>query len=152
MAKQIVSQLTRTAKAIVVSPDGQYLVLVGSEWKERPDRSLKPDLPGGLIEPGEALEDGLAREIREETGLDSDMASLRLAYTVTQINPHDNESISRFLYVARAKSSAVSLSWEHSDYRWVSREEFVATKWRSFYCQALEYIEHYNLWPLFLPA
>ncbi|MFP5020338.1 NUDIX hydrolase [Pseudonocardia phyllosphaerae] len=48
---------------VVVSPDG--LVLAA---QRRDDGRWEP--PGGVLEAGERFEDGVVREIREETGLD----------------------------------------------------------------------------------
>ncbi|UCG12624.1 MAG: NUDIX hydrolase [Deltaproteobacteria bacterium] len=46
---------------VLILKDGKFLVLV------KPNGGL--DLPGGRVEGGEGLQDGLHREIREDTGL-----------------------------------------------------------------------------------
>ncbi|ANY05164.1 NUDIX hydrolase [Pseudonocardia sp. HH130630-07] len=48
---------------VVVSPDGRVLAA-----RRRDDGRWEP--PGGILEAGERFEDGVAREIHEETGLD----------------------------------------------------------------------------------
>lgn len=58
---------------------GDGLVLVGNR---RRDRTLEWTPPGGVIDRGESLLEGLAREVREETGLVVDGWSHR-CYTVT---------------------------------------------------------------------
>lgn len=65
----IIMQLA--AKAVIVNGDGQVLIL-----REAPaatystnTKSGRYQLPGGRIKPGEKFEDGLLREVLEETGL-----------------------------------------------------------------------------------
>ncbi len=58
---------------------GDGLVLV---CNRRRDRSLEWTPPGGVIDPGETLLEGLAREVREETGLIVNSWASR-CYTVT---------------------------------------------------------------------
>jgi 8-oxo-dGTP diphosphatase len=58
---------------------GDGLVLVGNR---RRDRSIEWTPPGGVIDHGETLLEGLAREVREETGLEVTGWSA-MAYSVT---------------------------------------------------------------------
>ena len=57
---------------------GDGLVLVGNR---RRDRTLEWTPPGGVIDAGETVLGGLAREVREETGLVVE-SWVRLSYTV----------------------------------------------------------------------
>lgn len=107
-----------TQKAIVVRDDGKFLVIRRS--KTAPSNALKWDLPGGLLEYREDPISGIEREIMEETGL-----------SVTDIKPFDvfgHENPVGFwvtiAYVCKIKSGEVKLSYEHDDYKWVSKEEF----------------------------
>lgn len=57
------------AKALLVTDQKEALILTIGEYKERPDKSFQPDLPGGLVDPGESERDAVVREIFEETGV-----------------------------------------------------------------------------------
>jgi 8-oxo-dGTP diphosphatase len=63
----------------IVANDGKILLIKKSRG---PYKGLF-DLPGGKLEHGEQFEDGLRREIREETGLEVSTITLRDNFTVT---------------------------------------------------------------------
>lgn len=62
-AKKAMKKLPVSAKAVVVSKDGQALVM------RKYDGTV--DLPGGKVEKKENLYDALAREIEEEIGIEA---------------------------------------------------------------------------------
>lgn len=108
-----------TQKAIVLRADGKFLALRRS--KTDPFHALAWDLPGGVLEYGEQPYDGMLREIREEVGIE-----------VVDLKPFDvlgRENPSGFRvtisYVCTCTSENVVLSYEHDDYKWVTREEFL---------------------------
>jgi len=80
------------------------------------------DLPGGTLQPNEEPVLGLRREVFEETGIEIGSVShlCHLKYDI-----HDSgQPILVAFYVARSASSIVRLSGEHTDHRWVTREEY----------------------------
>lgn len=54
------------AAAVLVDKQGRVL-LVANDWSRR--GKVRYTLPGGMVEPGESILSAIAREVREETGL-----------------------------------------------------------------------------------
>lgn len=131
------------AKTVVVNENNEALVLTIGEYKERPDKSHTPDLPGGQIEiaDGESEMAGAIREAEEEAGIVLDPKDLVLAYTKTREFRDENKSVSFFLYIANLDHTPeVVVSWEHENYEWVPLEHLLETKaFRPFYKEAIEY-------------
>lgn len=112
--------MKRAAKALIRNNQGKILVLYRSQTHPRLAHDL--DLPGGLIDYGESVVDGLMREIVEETGVVLDISEQELRHVW-----RPTLSRRRFIYEVRdAASQPVSISWEHEAYAWLTDEEFIA--------------------------
>jgi len=107
-------------KAIIFNKNRKFLTI-----RRSPTAPIRPgiwDLPGGELDFGEQAFDGIIREIKEETGL-----------SVKYLKPCDVEShINRngdfwttICYTAETVSDKVVLSFEHDDFKWVTRKEFL---------------------------
>ncbi|MDD4343980.1 MAG: NUDIX domain-containing protein [Eubacteriales bacterium] len=79
------------------------------------------ELPGGGLNFGELPEDGLAREIREETGLN--IAVLKPIITWSFLK-NNNKQVIGITYLCEAKDEKVTISEEHEDFAWVKKEDF----------------------------
>lgn len=110
-------------KAVIKHP-GENKFLIVKRCKSEYIRPGTWDLPGGNLLYGEIADEGLRREIFEETGLP--IVDLKPFYVVTK---HDTSKPMYYLLLGwqcRATSDHVVLSHEHSEYAWVTKKEFVA--------------------------
>lgn len=135
----------RAALAIIVSPSNKLLVLTGSEWPERPERSLQPDLAGGAVEEDETVEQGLLREIKEETGLDIVAGSVRVVFQSTHPAKYQPGFWHNYYFIMRSTDENVRISHEHSAWRWVSLDEFITTPWRPSQRVAVDFLHEHRI-------
>jgi 8-oxo-dGTP pyrophosphatase MutT (NUDIX family) len=87
-------------------------------------------LPGGHIQQGETFEDGLCREVKEETG-----CTLRYFHRVRMT------SSSVALYVGRLNSGVIKLSEEHSNYMWVPLKQALSLPVCKFTFRDIRYLQ-----------
>ncbi len=109
-------------KAIILKGEGKMLLLRRSKTDTR--RPLQWDLPGGLCEEGETLEEGVLREIVEETGLK--VTGLRPIYTKSEIREwKTNKKNAVFIFYKAyvVSDKEVVVSDEHDEFRWLSLKD-----------------------------
>lgn len=132
--------LESVAKILIIK-NGEALILKIGEHKAKPERSFTPDLPGGLVDPGESESEGVIREVFEETGLELHKEDIHLAYTNTNFFKSENKSITKLLYFTHLKNDQkITLSWEHCDYKWIPLNDLTNLEIRGFYGEAIKYI------------
>ena len=123
-------QIKISQKAILFDNDGKILTIRRTETA--PTWSLHWDLPGGALDYGEDIKYGIAREIKEETGLD--IQDLSVMDVISRLKDKEEESLTaiRYLvticYTARPITTKVVLSHEHNDFKWVTPDEFQQLK------------------------
>lgn len=111
-----------TQKVVLIRRDEKILALRRSATCPR--RPLTWDLPGGVVEYGEDLTESLRREVREEAGVV--VKELTLLDAIGYTNPEGEYWIS-IGYTARVpQDTAVTLCFEHDQFEWVTKEEFLA--------------------------
>ena len=99
-----------------IEHDGRVLILRRGQEPHRGEW----DLPGGFVEMGESPEEAIARELREETGLEADSWEVIGAYKSRYGPGRWTVDIG---FHARCSRPSVTLSSEKSEYRWVSLDE-----------------------------
>lgn len=135
------------AKVLIFNPDNKVLVLRLGVHKYKPHRSHTPDLPGGVVDPGESEHEGVIREVREEAGILLAPDLVKLAWAETKFYPEEMKSVTKLLYLAKLETvPAVELSWEHEAYEWLAVDGLLAKEdYRSAYREATEYLKNNQL-------
>ena len=79
------------------------------------------EFPGGHLEEGETLKEGLKRELREEIGFDSDFDARIVGYD-DKVKKDTLHIEFNFLIEVNKKDIKVKLSNEHIDYKWLKKD------------------------------
>lgn len=95
---------------VVVSDDGRALLI-----QRRDNHRWEP--PGGVLELGESIDDGLRREVREETGLDVEPVAL------TGVYKNMKRGIVALVFRCKAVGGQLNVSDETEAFRWASEAE-----------------------------
>ena len=74
------------------------------------------EIPGGRLDDGENIEDGVKRETKEETNLDVDVIKKLSDQEFTR---QDGQKIAMEIFLCKALNKDVKLSEEHSEFEWV---------------------------------
>lgn len=83
---------------------------------------LKWDIPGGIVEPGETLEEAICREVSEETGLDVHMGNVVFIYANRDQLPI--RQTFQAVYLCEYKGGDVHLDpLEHDTYQWLDYKQ-----------------------------
>jgi len=132
-------KLRHAAKALIRRrSDNKYLIMWSSEWKENPRRSHQPDLPGGIVEDGETMEQGLLREVSEESGIEIQPSDLLLVHAHVWDEP-DISTVFQ-IYFAEIDDAPVTISWEHERYEWLSADEIKSLEIRAPYPMIFDHL------------
>ena len=107
-------------KAVVYHPKENKLLVL----RRPPTAHSRPkcwDLPGGNVLFGKNHLDSLLSEIAEETSL-----KVRDVQPIQVVTNYEQDTYFLFIgYSCKATSSKVEISDEHSEYKWVTTEEFL---------------------------
>jgi 8-oxo-dGTP diphosphatase len=118
-------------KVIIFNEENKFLTLRRTDTA--PYGPLTWDFPGGYVETGEDFVESIKRETKEETNLD-----------IVNIVPFDvhgqmlenNTFWITIAYKAECGNKDVVLSYEHDQFQWLNRDEFLSLeskeKLRSF--------------------
>ncbi len=104
-------------KVIILNREQKILALKASY------KGLRWDLPGGQVEIPELHEAALKREVEEECGIN--ITDIKPLQVTTGYNQETDEYFMFIGFSGQAASEKITLSSEHTEYRWVTKEEFL---------------------------
>jgi ADP-ribose pyrophosphatase YjhB (NUDIX family) len=110
---------------IIIDDHGRALLI-----QRRDNHHWEP--PGGVLELGESIEDGLRREVREETGLDAEPVAL------TGIYKNMKRGIIALVFRCHATNGQLAVSDETEAFRWVSENEIRELATEAFAVRVLD--------------
>jgi 8-oxo-dGTP diphosphatase len=108
-------------KAVIINEKNEALILREGDTYVEGTNIGKFGLPGGRLDPGEAWDEGLRREVKEETGLEVEI--LHPVYIgewrpVIKGVPH--QIVAVFVACRAKDTSKIRLSEEHDHFEWVT--------------------------------
>ncbi len=115
----VVGKKTVRVVAAVVEREGRYLI---TQRREHAVLSLLWEFPGGKVEPGESLADGLRRELKEELGAEVEIGEE--VFTVT----HDYADRSVELHFLSCTFLNAPMARLGQEMRWVPRDQLQSLK------------------------
>jgi len=106
----------------VITKGGKILMV-----RRAPDSPIHPnlwDLPGGILENKEKPEEGLKREVKEETNL-----KVKVVKPLFSCSESSNgNEVFFLLYECRILSGKIKLSNEHTEWKWSGKREAAKMK------------------------
>jgi 8-oxo-dGTP diphosphatase len=102
-----------------IEKDEKILFIKRSEKYEHLNEAW--DIPGGRLDFGEEPEEGLKRELKEETGLELNEIK-QILYAIT-VFKNEETQIVRITYLCILKDGQPQLSQEHTELQWIPTQE-----------------------------
>jgi 8-oxo-dGTP diphosphatase len=131
--------MSLSTKAVLRGPDDRILIIQRSASSK--GNAGKWEFPGGKCDPGETVDSALAREIREETGLEISIGPI--FGSAESILP--DRRIIYLIFEVRALSKQIRLSAEHDQFVWARIDDLstydFSCQFRAF-AQALTRSDH----------
>lgn len=135
-------------KAVVLRDTGDVLLIRRSPNDEK--RPGEWDFPGGGVDDGEEYTPAVIREISEEAGIDLQPSEVHLFYAHSEMGAVTNTL--RLVFWSHPSDPEVTLSYEHTEFKWVPAAQ-VSTEFKHHvYGPAVDYALEHRLFDEQQPA
>ncbi|HEX8182246.1 MAG TPA: NUDIX domain-containing protein [Candidatus Saccharimonadales bacterium] len=111
------NNINLVTKCFITDDAGRVLILKRSDTARI--RPGKWDLPGGIVEHKEDPNTAVLREIKEETSIDINTATI--IHASTEVSP---AYILTLFYSTKYYGDATAISHEHSSFEWINFDDF----------------------------
>lgn len=111
-------------KVVIFHPHDPKKILILKRSMDSYSRPGDWDFPGGNVLFGEPHDESVLREVKEETGLL--LTNLHPIQIITRYNDQTGIYYLFINYRGYATTDSITVSHEHTEYRWVTFEEFKA--------------------------
>lgn len=120
MSNQYVQRIA--IKAVIVNSENKVLLLREADTYVEGTNRGRFHFPGGRLEPGEVWQDGLTREVQEETGLNVEIIRpVFVGEWRPTIKGQPHHIVGVFM-LCSYQDQEIVLSSEHDGYEWVDEE------------------------------
>jgi ADP-ribose pyrophosphatase YjhB (NUDIX family) len=143
MLVSVYMELQVGVKVLLKNNQGKYL-LIRRNPKKYPEVGPKWDIVGGRINPGSPLLENLAREVKEETGMEL-IGTPRVVGAQDIFNPKfSDRHVVRISYIGEATGTPI-IDEESLEWNWFSKEEILALTQSELDRYFLELLEKENV-------
>lgn len=137
-------QVMLVVRCMIINADGDVLIARRSDNDSH--KAGYWEFPGGKLDEGQDLNTALKREVKEETGLTLNTVS-NVSYIESEmIDSGKYNGLAYVVIVAKGnvKETKVSLSDEHSDYKWVNPKMIPDLNYKKHVKKSLEIFNSYG--------
>ncbi len=114
-----INKLSLIGKCIIINSSKEILILKRTNYKNNGSENLW-DIPGGNVEKDECINNGIKREVFEETNLSLENNNI---FYIDSGKKYENGQFVFTLFYSKNFQGELKLSHEHSEYRWINYQD-----------------------------